>query len=107
MVQVLLQTDPGFLMGQVRLRARSIEPVAQELLSSILMVLGSDANEWKFHQFRTGGNSFALYRPGKEFHFRYYHQGEIVVKDSYVHGTVIARLKTRKDARDFVAGLTP
>ena len=107
MVNIVLNTnDPGFLLDEIRKRMpEAMRPVAIELVARIGLVIGNDDDEWTFHQFRNGGNSFALYRPGEQYHFRYYHQGEIQVKDSYMNGRVIASLRTRKDVKDWVASL--
>jgi hypothetical protein len=106
MLTSTLQREPDFLLGEVRLRARSLEPVVLELLSSFALVLSNDDREWTLYQHRNGGNSFSLWDGnGREFHFRYWHQGFIHVKDSYMNGKLVAKIGSRKQARNFVKAI--
>jgi hypothetical protein len=102
-----LRKEPEFLLGEVRLRARNMEPVVLELMTGFVLTLGGDDDEWTFRQHMNGGNSFSLRNSddGREFHFRYYHSGRIHVYNSWQHGKLVAKLASRKDARTFVKSL--
>ena len=103
MLNSVLTREPDFLIGEVRKRAKSVEDIVLELLSSFAVVLSSDDRNWTFYQYRNGGNSFGLHDGnGRQYHFRYYHQGYIIVKDGYMNGTQIAKIASRNQARKFV-----
>jgi len=80
--------------------AKQLKPIVGALATGILTEL--QPRGWKVYHFRSGANSWAIVRGGKQFHFRYYHNDEILVKDAYYHGKTVYEIKDEDDVKRFL-----
>jgi hypothetical protein len=88
------------LIQEMFYRARNVDHLIGPLALGVLIEL--IPRGWKVIHSHSGPNSYSIQGHGYEYHFRYYHTGEIWIKDSYRNGKVVAKLKTRPQVYDFI-----
>ena len=94
--------NPETLTHAMSHHAKGLEPIVGALALGILIEL--EPLGWTIRQSGTGAQSYSLRKGAKQYHFRpggnpY---SEIIVKDRYQRGSIVAVLRSRADALRFI-----